>query len=725
MVSKFTKFFFMRFFFVFCLLLFSIRCFAQQSKTIIDSLLQILATAQDTNKVNVLNALGYQYANTDPVRSRTYTNQALKLSQSLKYAHGTASSIDLIGTNYEHLGDYAKALAYKLQALRIYEQINDIGGIAKSFNNIGVFYFRQKNYDKALEYYEKALEIVKRQNKQAGIAVYLLNIGEIYQEKGDYAKAIDYEQQSMAISLKIKHMDDCIAFALGIIGQCYDAQGQPQKAIANMQQTIQIFEKIGDKASLTEYLVDIGNVYAKTQQYEQAVQQFEKAIKVAKEIEDKNWERYAHLGLAEMYAKQKNFEKAYFHHLQYTLLNAIIFNEDNAKRITQMQSLYESDKKEAEIEMLTMKNKVSEEESRVAKLFSYFFLAIFLFAGVLLFVLYKNNRNKQKANQLLTIKNNEIELKNTELEQQKEEILTQRDLLEGQNVILQTQQTELKERNYEIEKQRNDITASINYAKRIQTAILPDMACVKELLPQSFVFYKPRDIVSGDFYYFTSIQEAGTRHHDEKRNLSTKLILAAVDCTGHGVPGAFMSMIGDAMLNQIVNIQRVTSPDIILNELHKGVRLMLKQEEGENRDGMDIAICTIDLEDRTLAFAGARNSLYLIHDSESPLIKSEIQEIKAERFSIGGYQHEEERIFSKTVLKLDKPTTFYLTSDGYKDQFGSAEGKKFSPRRFREMLENIHTLNMDDQHHLLAKTFEEWKGKEAQIDDVLVIGVKL
>ncbi len=692
----------------------------------IDSLLQKLSTVQeDTNKVNILNALGYQYANTDPVQSRTYTSQALKLSQSLKYAHGIASSIDLIGTNYEHFGDYAKALEYKLQALRIYEQKNDIGGTAKSFNNIGVFFFRQKNYDKALEYYEKALEIVRRQNKQVAIAVYLLNIGEIYQEKGEYAKAIDYEEQSMAISKKIKHMDDCIAFSLGIIGQCYDAQGQPQKAISNMRQTIQIFEKIGDKASLAEYLVDIGNVYAKVQQDEQAVRQFEKAIQVAKEIEDKNWERYAHLGLAEMYAKQKNFDKAYFHHVQYTSLNSLIFNEDNATRITQMQSLYESDKKEAEIEMLTMKNKVSEEESRVAKLFSYFFLSIFLFAGVLLFVLYKNNRNKQKANQLLTIKNNEIELKNTELEQQKEEILTQRDLLEGQNVILHTQQKELQERNDEIEKQRNDITASINYAKRIQTAILPDIALVKEILPQSFIFYKPRDIVSGDFYYFTTIQEASVRQHDGKRTPSTKLILAAVDCTGHGVPGAFMSMIGDAMLNQIINIQRVTSPDIILNELHRGVRLMLKQEEGENRDGMDIGICTIDLDERTLEFAGARNSLYVITAPSSSLEKSILQEIKAEKFSIGGYQHENERIFKKTIIKLDKPTTFYLTSDGYKDQFGSTEGKKFSPRRFREMLENIHTLGMEAQHEVLAQTFDEWKGNEAQIDDVLVIGIKL
>ncbi|TAH20541.1 MAG: tetratricopeptide repeat protein [Cytophagales bacterium] len=696
---------------------------AQQSKTVIDSLLKRLPTDQDSNKVNTLNALSYQYINTNPTQARKHAEEALKFAQSISYQHGIASSIDLLGTLYEQFGDYAKALEYKLKALRIYEQSKDIGGIAKGFNNIGVLYYRQKNLDKALEYYEKALEIVVRQNRKSAIAVYMLNIGEVYQEKGEYAKAIEYEQKSMEISKNLQYMDDCVAFSMGIIGQCYAAQGKYDKAIANMQQTVKIFEKIGDKTSVTEYLIDLGNVYIKIKQYEKAIQHFEQGLKIIKTIDYKDWERDANFGLSQVYALQKNFEKAYFHHQEYNRLKDIIFNEKNAKEMTQMQSLYESDKKEAEIEMLTMKNKISEEESRVAKLFSYFFLSIFLFAGGLLFLLYKNNRSKQKANLLLTTKNNEIELKNAELEQQKEEILTQRDLLGDQNITLQKQQIELQERNDEIEKQRNDITASITYAKRIQTAILPDIDKIKEILPNSFIFYKPRDIVSGDFYYFTTLQDASVRYHDGSRSPNTKIVLAAVDCTGHGVPGAFMSMIGDAMLNQIINIQRVTSPDIILNELHKGVRMMLKQQEGENRDGMDISICTIDLGTRTLEFAGARNSLYLIQENDDG--KATFEEIKADKISIGGYQHEENRIFTKNIIHLDKPTTFYLASDGYKDQFGNKESKKFSPRRFREMLHNIHQLDMEKQHYTLANTFEEWKGNEPQIDDVLVIGVKI
>ncbi len=691
---------------------------AQQGQSIVDSLLKVLPNVQDTNRVNILNNLSYAMANVHPEQSREYATQAIALAEKLKYSHGYASGIDMMGTYYERLGDYAKALEYKLQALRIHEQINDIGGVAKSLNNIGVIYYRQKNYERSLEYYEKALAIMQKQNKPYAIAVYLLNIGEVYLEKGDYAKAIEYEEKSMEISKKIANMEDCIAFSLGIIGKCYAAQGKYNKALENMQQTIQIFESISDKISLAEYLTESGNVYISLKNYTEAAKNFQRAIQISIEIGDSNWLKYAHLGLAKTYAALKNFEKAYIHQVQYDSLKDIVFNENNAKRIEQMQTLYESEKKQAEIEMLKKDKLIKEEENRIARLVNYSFLGTFLFISALTFALYRNNRNKQKANRLLTNKNNEIELKNAELEQQKEEILTQRDLLENQNVILQTQQKELQERNTEIEKQRNDITASISYAKRIQTAILPEINKIKQFLPATFVLYKPRDIVSGDFYYFSTLQVAETHHRDGTPLLTEKIILAAVDCTGHGVPGAFMSMIGDAMLNQIVNLQKISSPDIILNELHKGIRLMLKQQEGENRDGMDISICTIDLQAKVMEFAGARNALYLIQNQE-------LKEIKADKFSIGGYQQETERIFNKSIIPLNVPTTFYLTTDGYKDQFGSEEGKKFSARRFKQLLLQIYDLDVQEQCKILEKTLEEWKGNETQIDDILVIGVSI
>jgi serine phosphatase RsbU (regulator of sigma subunit) len=705
------------YFSIFLYFLFSFQGFAQQNQALVDSLKKELEVAKDTNQVNVLNALSYTLANVNPEQSRNYATEAITLSKKLNYSHGFASGLDMIGTYHERLGDYAKALEHKLQALRIHEQINDIGGISRGLNNIGVLYYRQKNYDKALEYYEKALVIARKRNKQDAIAVYLLNIGEVYQEKGDYAKAIDYEEQSMAISRTLKNMEDCVAFSLGIIGQCHSAQGHYDKALVNMQRTIQIFKEIDDKVSMAEYLIDVGNVYKKMENYEQAIVHFEQAIKVAEEIKDNNWLRDAHLGLAETYALQKNYGKAYTYHEEYNRLKDIVFNESNAEKIAQMQTLYEADKRQAEIELLKKDNLLQEEENKIAKLLVYSFLITAIFISSVAFVLYKNNQNKQKANQLLTSKNKEIELKNWELEQQKEEILAQHDLVEQQNTVLQTQQIALQERNKEIEKQRNDITASITYAKRIQNAILPEIELIKGIFPQSFIFYKPRDIVSGDFYYFSMVQEAGVRN-DGSRGLSTKVILAAVDCTGHGVPGAFMSMIGDAMLNQITNIQRITSPDLILNELHTGVRLMLKQEEGENRDGMDISLLTIDLDTRTLEFAGARNPLYLIQEGE-------LIELKANRFSIGGYQPEQSRIFTKATIHLDKPTAIYLSTDGYKDQFGSEEGKKFSANRLRELLKTVAHLDATAQQNILADTFETWQGKEAQIDDVLVIGVKI
>ncbi len=315
------------------------------------------------------------------------------------------------------------------------------------------------------------------------------------------------------------------------------------------------------------------------------------------------------------------------------------------------------------------------------------------------------------------------------------------ELLESQvasrTLELKEANEELHSTNDELHKKNEDITASITYAKRIQTAILPRIEDIQKSLLESFILFKPRDIVSGDFYFFVKKED--------------KTILACADCTGHGVPGAFMSMIGNEILTNIVEIQGITSPDLILNELHKSIRTALKQGESENRDGMDIAIVLIDKEKGVLEYAGAMNPLYYVQNGE-------LHEIKADKFPIGGMQKEQERTFTKHEIPLgiwndkseiwneiqnaenqpqtiatanrnnqQQSTIIYLCSDGFQDQFGGAQGKKFMVKRFRELLFSIHHLPMDEQKQILDDTIEQWmaEGKERQIDDILVVGVAM
>jgi serine phosphatase RsbU (regulator of sigma subunit) len=256
-----------------------------------------------------------------------------------------------------------------------------------------------------------------------------------------------------------------------------------------------------------------------------------------------------------------------------------------------------------------------------------------------------------------------------------------------------------------IEQINKDITSSINYAKRIQEAMLPPIEQIKRTLPNLFIYFKPRDIVSGDFYWFT-----------EKDG---KTFIAAIDCTGHGVPGAFMSLVGDAHLNQIVNADGITSPDIILNKLHLRVRQSLKQAETFNRDGMDMALCVVDPYRKVVEFAGAKNALVYIQEGE-------IHQIKGDRTPIGGEQREPQRIFKKHIIHVDKPTTFYMFSDGFPDQFGGPEDRKFMTTRLRALFMEIHEKPFEEQQETLSKTFDNWKATDKkQTDDVIVVGFRL
>lgn len=281
-----------------------------------------------------------------------------------------------------------------------------------------------------------------------------------------------------------------------------------------------------------------------------------------------------------------------------------------------------------------------------------------------------------------------------------------------------------------IQHQHDNITNSINYAQRIQQAMLPQEKALQHFIPDSFILYKPKDVVSGDFYWFYNVYNQSKLNdvnvEDDRESisdlpdpsLSQKLIVSAVDCTGHGVPGALMSMIGYNLLNEIAH-KKVHQSNHILNELHKGVRFALQQYKNENKDGMDMALCVIDKENKTLEFSGAKNPMVFIQDNE-------LYYVKGDKEAIGGSQGEAKRDFTRQMINIEKPTWVYLFTDGYADQFGGPEGKKFMSKNMKELLLQIHQKPFADQKAILNETIENWRGTtEKQIDDMLVIGMKV
>lgn len=274
-------------------------------------------------------------------------------------------------------------------------------------------------------------------------------------------------------------------------------------------------------------------------------------------------------------------------------------------------------------------------------------------------------------------------------------------ILENQNVELEKN---VKERTKELAQKNRDILDNLQYAQRIQTAILPETGMIYQTLKDSFIFYRPKDIVSGDFYTFS--QKNG------------KVIIAAADCTGHGVTGAFLSMIGISLLNQLVNESGITEPAQILNQLNAGIVSSLKQKASEVSDGMDIAICSFDLKENTLEYSGANRPLYLIRNGS-------IEEIKPDKLAIGGFRLNTEATFKNHFLKLTSGDSIYIFTDGYVDQFGGEKSKKMLSKRLREHLLSIQHLTMSEQENSFIKYFDTWKGTNEQVDDVLLIGIRI
>ncbi|MFN7600252.1 MAG: PP2C family protein-serine/threonine phosphatase, partial [Bacteroidota bacterium] len=266
--------------------------------------------------------------------------------------------------------------------------------------------------------------------------------------------------------------------------------------------------------------------------------------------------------------------------------------------------------------------------------------------------------------------------------------------------------TERKEIELEIQNKNKKINDSINYAKRIQNAILPNTRHINKALPDSFILYKPRDVVSGDFPWFVQIKN--------------DIFIAAVDCTGHGVPGALLSLIGYFLLNDIVRSRKVTDPGKILDLLDEGVTQTLRQdqEDSATKDGMDIALCRINNETRTIEYAGAHRPLYIMKGGA-------MEEIKGNKFPIGGGIFKNQTNFTTTRVELSIGDSFYFSSDGFPDQFGGAEVRKFGPKKTREIIERVHKQPMREAAQVFDAEWEAWKGEHKQTDDVLLIGIKL
>jgi len=584
------------------------------------------------------------------------------------------SAYQNIGIMNEITGNYIKALEFYLKALKLHELVGNKEGLASSYSSIASIYRYRKQYDQCFYYLNKALVINEEIKDQSGISLIYYNMAAIYEDKKEYAKALDHYQRSLTIR-EAAGDQSAIASSLLGIGNVYLSLGKNDEAFKNLSRALEIDRRIGNMEGQAFVLGSIGNIYSQKGNYPAAIGHLEESLEYARQLDLKDLQADDYQSLAEAYEKQNNYKAAYQNHKKYSEMKNLILNTESSRQLTEIQTVYETEKKEKEIELLTTHKKVQKAELERQTLISYSLSAAGILVLLLALVALRGYHQKRKSNALLGEQKKEIEIKNSHL----------------QSAYLL------------IEDKNKDITDSINYAKNIQQALLPFENRIAAHLKQYFILFKPRDIVSGDFYWFT-----------EKDKY---LFLAVADCTGHGVPGAFMSMIGSATLTHAISERGITDPGQILSEVNRKIKDALKQSESNNRDGMDISLLRFEKNDLgKVQYAGAMRNLYHI--------SSEVNEVRGDKMPIGGATDDHYE-YTSHALNVQKDETLYIFSDGYADQFGGNDGKKFRTGSFKKILLSIQDKPISEQKQFLDDTFETWKGNLEQVDDVCVVGVKI
>ena len=539
----------------------------------------------------------------------------------------------------------------------------------------------------------------------------------------DTEKSILYAEKALKLSKKYDVIPSVLADIYNTLGASYYYKEKYRKSLKNYEKELEIIKNISNDKKISKSYYNVAVIYQKSGRTNKAILNYGKSLSHAHKINSYDLIVKNHKALYQLYIEDGNKKDALTELQKYVALKDSKFYKTN-RRVNILRKKYSEEKElrqlaqdialekdSALLVSLDIENILKKDTADKARLIGLLKLENE----------FTNKMNLKKAelnDAIFELKNAKIERKNAELVYLSVIaflifiILSWLAVLYTQkrkaNKLLRDSKEEIITQSEIIFEKNREITDSINYARRIQDSLLVPEAEIRKYLPETFIYYQPKDIVSGDFYWFSKVKD--------------ELILAAIDCTGHGVPGAFMSLIGHSLLNEIVNEKQITKPDVILKHLHLGVMAALQQtgNDSASDDGMDMSLCTINPRQKRFRFAGAKNHLYVLQ-------KDKLKILKANQHSVGGrpIRSDIKVEFTSYDFMYDANTSIYMLSDGYMDQFGGLQDTKFNSKRFKELLINNRELPMQKQKEIIKSTINEWRGNREQVDDILVMGVKL
>ncbi|MCW3071920.1 MAG: hypothetical protein JWO44_1810 [Bacteroidetes bacterium] len=704
--------------------LFSLPLFLAAQSPVIDSLKRIIASpAHDTLKMHAWYELAYEYLSIDLDSAKYFAETDLKKYGTNKNQLLVSDAYAALGTVYGYKRDFENSLVNYQKSLQILQKLNNNkSAIAKAHFNIGLIYYFTAKYEQAAKEYLESLRLLEELKDKKTLPSVYSGLAGIYKDMHSYSESMRYYRKSLEMFSANKDSVG-ISSAYNNIGTVLDLQEKLDEALAYYKMSIAMKESINYPRGLSSTLNNTGIILSKKGRYDEALEFYKKALSYSGPNEDKMSQAISYDGMGMVYYEKKNYPLALSYlekslalsketgsqidlvsvyekialcyaaqgnyvkafNMQQLLFKTkdSILTSENSLQVTEMAAKYEDEKKKMQIASLNKDNALQKEtlektelQVRQQNMQKIFFAVGFLLVSVLAVFIFRSYRQKHRSNEIISAQKKEVEL--------------QRDL---------------------VEEKSKEITDSIFYARRIQRALLASDSLLQQHLPEYFVLNKPKDIVSGDFYWATAMKsETGEKE---------SFCLAVADCTGHGVPGAFMSLLNISFLNQAVIEKKLQSPELVLDHVRTQIISSLNPfgSNEEGRDGMDATLCVFDFKGMWLRFSCANNPLWLIRNNE-------LKEFAADKMPVGMY-HGEQKPFSKQTLGLRKGDVIYMFTDGYADQFGGPKGKKFKYKKLQELLLEHHTKPMEEQKAILDATIEAWRTGLEQVDDILVVGIRV
>lgn len=631
----------------------------EASKELEDMLNQLHSAKTEKEKLKAFVELAWMYRSVNTTIAKDYSDSTIRLATKLKEFKSCWFGLNSKAEALRISGNLTESLKFHQLALTLAETNHLTIKTAHSFNNIGLVLKRQENPKAAIEYIIKARDLYKSIHDTEGIITTSTNLGNCYYQLSDYETSNKYHNEVISLSEPINRFYS-LGNAYTNLGHNYYYMNQKIKAKEYYYKGLLYREKYGDLSDLADSYSNYGYMIYEDGNYSLANEYFQKALTIDRHTGNKDRLLHVFKYISNMCLSKKDFESAYYYADSARIYKDSIINETNVSSLNEMSQKFDSEKKQLKIESLSTENSFKEKENKLQKVF-LLVVGIALIISIILGVsVLKQYRDKKKANHI---------------------IIEQKEILE--------------------EKQK-EIIDSITYAKHLQEAILPTEKIVKSFFPESFIFYKPKDIVAGDFYWL--------EHQEEL------IFIAAADCTGHGVPGAMVSVVCSNALNRVIKEFNITNPGAILDKTRELVLETFVRSDKDVKDGMDISLCCINSKTKQLLWSGANNPLWYIQNNE-------MKEITANKQSVG--KTENPQSFITHQIQLQKGDSIYLFTDGFADQFGGPKGKKFKYKPFKELLLQNSNLTIEDQKQKLERAFNDWKLELEQVDDVCVIGIRI